>query len=207
MNKAIMNARKRVVTVGVSLLMMCAIVLLGGCAEKESPEPGQTEETPKTESTETSPSTKEAAPEATPTITTTGYLQEGSFGDNNVVAFIIKDDGEAVTRLTMQYGNVLVDGNMTQKKNYTIVTAATLDENDLSAFSYAFTGGSIAGSIEGDTLVGVLTIEGVGEFPVNASVAETKTCSSCNGSGSSGSISCSMCTGVGTVVAYKGTYI
>ncbi len=156
-------------------------------------------------------------PETKPT-TTTAYLAETKIGDNNVVGLVATVQNNTITGMKVVLGNVSVSGNTTIKKNYSINTAKLSDANS-NAFKadYGNNSGSIAGSLTSGGFTGTITVAGLGEFPVNAPVAKTKSCASCGGRGfttSTGTSSpgasskaCSSCNGLGLTIAYKGTYI
>lgn len=151
------------------------------------------------------------AAEAQAPVVTTAYLQEGMFGDNNIVALIVKQQEDKVISTKVFYGNVEVNGNSTIKQNYTMSTT-TINEPSLEAFAASFSNGegSIVGAISPTSFTGTVILPGVGEFAVDAPVTETKNCSSCNGTGTGtggGATTCSFCNGVGTLISYKGTYI
>lgn len=143
-------------------------------------------------------------------IVTTAYLQEGTFGDSNLIAFIVKQQEEEIVSIKVFYGNVEVSGNTTTKRSYTM-NMATVEEPDAKAFLASFSSGegSVSGSVSPSGLTGTIIIPVVGEFAVDASMTDSKQCTSCSGTGkgTGSSTTCSFCTGVGTLIAYKGAYI
>lgn len=211
--QSIKGTKMRLIISGIMAFVLC--LALCGCGGEPANEPSNEPATNTTNTGSSAPVQQQeaatSAAEAQAPIITTAYLQEGMFGDNNIVAFIINQREGEVVSMKIFYGNVEVTGNSTFKQNYTMSTTTVNSPNpDTFEASFSSGEGSIAGSISSANFAGTVVLPGVGEFVIDAPVTESKKCSSCNGIGTgtgAGASTCSFCNGVGTLISYKGTYI
>lgn len=210
--QSLMISKVRLFVSVFAALVLC--LALAGCsnqsAQDSSESSASTSSPVQNAPTSNAPAPSEAEPQAP--LITTAYLQEGSFGENNVVAFLVTQREDEITSARVFYGNVEVTGNSTIKRNYTMSTTTVANaQPEACELSFSSGEGSFVGLVGPASLAGTFIIPGVGEFAIDAPAVDSKQCTSCLGSGSgigsSASSSCSSCNGVGYLIAYKGTYI
>ena len=231
--KAVLSKTLRVLVTGAASLALCfSLVACGPSSNSNSnatntsssgssnTSSSATSNQQSTSQQQTNTSSNDTTTQVAPTITT-AYLQEGSFGESNVLAFIVKESEDKVTKMTVMYGSVTVSGNSMTTQNYSTSTVTISDPN-ASAFSGTFGSsgaGSITGSlVEGEVFTGTINLPGVGEVAFSAGVAESSSCTRCNGSGytssfgtsvgsGSSSSACTSCGATGRQIKFHGMYL